>query len=167
MCFKVHVKNLHQLVGQLQDFKTWTDCYQDLQIHFSCPFANFTEANPGILNSIWFADDTLVDCYWRAKYWNKKTQPSKMVLHFTQQCTVVCALYAVCTVAWVLIRENVNSKIDGAIFEDNFIPLLQWIGCNLNEVPFEQDWASSHTHTADSVLKSSDVHCCDWKMLNC
>jgi hypothetical protein len=30
---------------------------------------------------------------------------------------------AVCTVSLVLIRENMNSKIDGALFEkDNFIP---------------------------------------------
>jgi hypothetical protein len=42
---------------------------------------------------------------------------------------------AVCTVAPVL-RENVNSKIDGALSEDNFIPSFQRIGCSLNEVPF-------------------------------
>jgi len=65
---------------------------------------------------------------------------------------------AVCTVARVPIRENVKSKIDGALSEDNFIPSFQRTGCSLNGVSFEQDRALPHTHTADSVLKSSDVH---------
>jgi len=55
---------------------------------------------------------------------------------------------AVCTVARVLIRENVNSNIDGALSEDNFIPSSQRIGCSLNEGSFEQDRAPhTHTHT--------------------
>ena len=57
-----------------------------------------------------------------------------------------------------------NFKIDGALSEkDNFIPSFHRIGCSLYEVSFEQDRASpdTHTHTADSILKSSDVHWCD------
>jgi hypothetical protein len=61
-------------------------------------------------------------------------------------CCFVC-FGAVCTVGRVLIRENVNSKIEGALSEkDNFIPSSQRIGCSLNEVSFEQDRASPHTH---------------------
>jgi hypothetical protein len=70
---------------------------------------------------------------------------------------------ALCTVALVL-RQNENSTIDGALTEDNFIPLLQRIGCNIKEISFQHDRASPHKHTADcseefacSVLDNSEL----------
>jgi hypothetical protein len=39
----------------------------------------------------------------------------------------------------------VKSKIYGALLEDGFIPFLQGMGCDLNEISFEQDTASPHT----------------------
>lgn len=50
MCFKLHVKNLHELEVIITKIFRYT---------LNCPFADFTKANPGILYIVWFADDTL------------------------------------------------------------------------------------------------------------
>jgi hypothetical protein len=83
------------------------------------------------------------DCYWRLKSKTPNLQDSAP-LYPAVYCFVCFG--AVCTVTGVLIRENVNSKIDGALSEGNFIPSFQRTGCSLNGVSFEQDRALPHTH---------------------
>lgn len=43
------------------------------------------------------------------------------------------------------LEKNVASELHGALLEENFIPFLQGMSCDINEILFQQDWAQSQT----------------------
>jgi len=138
MCFKLHVKNLHQLDVIITKIFRYT-----LAVHLLILLKQILESCTTfrLLMTPW-------DCYLKAKYWNQIPQTSKMALHSTQQCTVLC-FGAVFTVARVLIRQNVNSKIDGALSEDNFITSLQkkLVAVSMKYLLNKTEHHHTHTHT--------------------
>lgn len=91
----------------------WAITIGDRPIEF-CLFADFTEANVGILNNMWF-------CTWS---WILGTEiPSlheEAPLH-PSNCTVWYALSTAATVGLVLLQQNVTSECHTALVEENFI----------------------------------------------
>jgi hypothetical protein len=140
-CFKLHVKNLHQIEVIITKILKTT-----LAVHLLILLQQILEfcTSFGLLMTPW-------DCYWRLK--SKTPNLHNGVPLYRAMYCFVC-FGAVCIVAWVLIRENVNPKIDGALSErDNFIPSFQRISCSLNKYLLNKT-EHHHTHTADSVLNS-------------
>jgi hypothetical protein len=43
------------------------------------------------------------------------------------------------------LEKNVTSELHGACLEENFIPFLQGMSCDITEILFHQDGAQSHT----------------------
>jgi hypothetical protein len=77
---------------------------------------------------------------------------------------VWCASSDVGIVGPVLLQENVNSEHYVTLLEQNFIPFLQRIGCELNKILFQQDGAWSQI--ANTVLDILSTHLSDRAISN-